>query len=182
MRNRALGQYLLSMPQVAFDRLPAHARLWIFAAERPLAGQEASRLLEQVDAFVAGWKAHGTPLTAARDWRHNQFLLVAVDEQAAGVSGCSIDALTRTLKTLQSELGVTLLETAPVFYREGSTVRRATRGEFRTLAERGAVDAETVVFDNTVISVGALERWETRAGAAWHGKAFPLKAGAASPR
>ena len=170
------------MPQVPFDRLPAHARLWTFAAERPLAGRDAAKLLEQVDAFVAAWKAHGTPLTAGRDWRLDRFLLVAVDEQAAGVSGCSIDALTRTLKTLQTELGVTLLETAPVFYRDGATVRRATRGEFRTLAERGAVDAETVVFDNTLVTVGALVHWETKAGASWHAKAFPLKAGAASPR
>jgi hypothetical protein len=168
------------MPHVEFSALPAHARLWIFAAERPLAAQETTKLLGQVDAFVGGWKAHEAPLTAARDWRHNQFLLVAVDERAAGVSGCSIDALTRTLKGLQAELGVTLLETAPVFYRDGGNIRRATRGEFRALAERGTVDTETIVFDNTVITVEALERWESKASATWHAKAFPLKTGVAS--
>ena len=35
------------------------------------------------------------PLTAARDLRHERFLMVAADEAAAGVSGCSIDALRR---------------------------------------------------------------------------------------
>src|SRR5438046_7793258 len=107
------------MPQVAFSALPPHARLWIFAAERPLVGADAKTLLEQVDAFVSGWKAHGAPLTAARDWRYDRFLLVAVDEQAAGASGCSIDALTHSLKQLESTLGVALLDSAPVYYREG---------------------------------------------------------------
>ena len=163
------------MPQVPFSALPAHARLWIFAAERPLTGEPAQTLLSHVDQFVATWKAHGAPLTAARDWRHDRFLLVAVDEEAAGVSGCSIDALTRTLRELESTLGLRLMETAPVFYRDGKAIRRADRAEFKTKAQRGEVDARTVVFDNTVATVGALPRWETPAGAAWHGKAFPLK-------
>jgi len=162
------------MPQVPFTALPPHARLWIFAAERPIVGADAKRLLEQVDAFVGGWKAHGAPLTAGRDWRYDRFLLVAVDEEAAGASGCSIDALTNSLKALQQSLGVALLDSAPVYYREGSEVRRATRAEFRALAERGSVSAETRVFDNTVRTVGSLQQWETKAGAAWHAKAFRL--------
>lgn len=163
------------MPQVPFLSLPPHARLWIFAAERPVVGSEASRLLAQVDAFVGSWKAHGVPLTAARDWRHDRFLLVAVDERAAGVSGCSIDALTGTLKDLERELGARLLETGPVLYRADGDIRRASRAEFRALADQGTVHADTTVFDNTVDSVGALDRWETTAGTAWHAKAFPLK-------
>lgn len=167
------------MSQVDFTALPPHARLWIFAAERPVVGADASLLLERVDAFVASWKAHGAPLTVARDWRFDRFLLVAVDEQAAGASGCSIDALTHSLKELESKLGVALLDSAPVYYRVNGEMRRATRAEFRALAERGAVNGETAVFDNTVRTVGALAQWETKAGAAWHAKAFPLKQTAA---
>jgi hypothetical protein len=163
------------MPQVEFAALPAHARLWVFAAESPLTGAPADELLSHVDAFVRSWKAHGAPLTAARDWRYDRFLLIGVDERAAGVSGCSVDALTHTLRELQGTLGMNLLETAPVFYRDGDTIRRANRSEFKARADRGEVDASTVVFDNTVETVGALLRWETPAGASWHAKAFPLK-------
>ena len=165
------------MPQVAFTALPSHARLWIFAAERPVTGAAADKLLAQVDAFVSSWRAHGAPLTAGRDWRLDRFLLVAVDERAAGVSGCSVDALTHSLKELEAELGMSLLETAPVFYREKGEVRRASRAEFKALAERGAVTAQMRVFDNTVPTVGTLERWETPAGNSWHAKAFRLRAG-----
>ena len=84
---------IAAMPRIAFDQLPSDARLWIFAAERPLSAVERDRVLAETDAFIDQWTAHGVPLTAARDVRYDQFVLVGVDERAAGVSGCSVDAL-----------------------------------------------------------------------------------------
>jgi len=170
------------MPAVPFSALPDHSRLWVFAAARPLGQAERDQLLAPVDRFLATWAAHGAPLTAARELRYDRFLFVAVDEKAAGVSGCSIDALTRQLKTLETELGVTLLETAPVFYRGEAEIQRASRNEFRELARRGVVRDTTVVFDNTVTSVGdARQRWEVEARHSWHVKAFPLSDPSVTP-
>lgn len=162
------------MPQIAFDQLPDHARLWVFAASRPLSGAEQARLLDQVDAFQRSWAAHGTPLTSGRALRYDRFLLIGVDERAAGVSGCSIDALARGLRTLEQELGVELLNNAPVLYREGESIRRLSRPEFHRLASAGQVTPETLVFDNTVATVGGVRsgRWEGPAGNAWHGRVF----------
>ncbi len=89
------------MPRIPFDQLPSDARLWIFAAERPLSPSESGRVLEETDSFINQWMAHGVPLTAGRDLRHDQFVLVGVDERAAGVSGCSIDALVRRMQQLE---------------------------------------------------------------------------------
>jgi hypothetical protein len=86
------------MPTVPFDQLPDDARVWVFASDRPLAGAHAERLLATVDAFLARWSAHGQPLTAARDWASDRFLVVAVDQRDAHASGCSIDGLFRTLQ------------------------------------------------------------------------------------
>ena len=63
------------MPRIPFDQLPSDARLWIFAAERPLSPSEKERVLEETDAFINQWMAHGVPLTAGRDLRHEQFVL-----------------------------------------------------------------------------------------------------------
>lgn len=162
------------MPSVPFSEMPDHARLWVFAAERPLPPDAATRLLETVDRFLEGWHAHQVPLTAARDWRDDQFLLVAVDEQAAGVSGCSVDALVRTMKTLGQALGIVLLDHAAVHSREAGAVVRRSRADFAEAAAAGAVSPETTVFDHTVASVGALRRgeWERPAATSWHGRAF----------
>ena len=76
------------MPRIPFSELPPDARLWAFPANRPLFPEEEARILEEVDTFLEGWATHGTPLTAARDWRYGWFLLVAVDESTAPPSGC----------------------------------------------------------------------------------------------
>ncbi len=154
--------------------MPDSARVWVFAAERPLAPDEAGKLLATVDDFLAGWKAHGTPLTASRDWHRGQFLIVAVDEASAPPSGCSIDALVRSLKGLESELGVTLLDNSPVWFLQEGEVRSVPRAAFRALAQAGEVGPDTLVFDNTITRLDSLRRGELErpARGAWHGRAF----------
>jgi hypothetical protein len=97
------------MPTIAFDALPDTARVWVFAADRPVRGEGAERLLGEVDRYLAGWKAHGHPLTVARDWSADHFLTVAVDQTEAHASGCSIDGLFRRLQALEPALGTSLL-------------------------------------------------------------------------
>ncbi len=162
------------MPVVKFDAMPPNARVWIFAADRPLGNGERDRLLEQVDGFLDQWKAHGAPLTAARDWRYEQFLFVGVDEEAAGVSGCSIDALVHGLQALESELGVRLIDHSPVLYRDNGEIQRVSRADFTQLANAGSVSPQTTVFNNTLTSVGQVRdgKWEGPAVDSWHGQAF----------
>jgi hypothetical protein len=157
-----------------FDALPGHARLWVFAADRELAAPERERLLATVDQFLDGWHAHQRPLQSAREFKYDRFLLIAVDEQAAGASGCSIDALVQELKRLQASLGATLLDNGPVLYREAGRIVRVDRETFADLARSGAVTPATPVFDNTVSRVDDVRtgRWEGPAAEAWHGRAF----------
>lgn len=162
------------MPRTSFEHLPETARLWIFAAERALAQPEAEQLLGEVDAFLDQWAAHGVPLTAAREWRDDRFLLVGVDEEAAGVSGCSIDALVGRMKELERTLRVALVDHGPVLYRDNGSIRRVSRERFAELASAGSVGPETVVYNNTLTKVGELRtgRWEVAAKDSWHGRAF----------
>lgn len=165
------------MSAVDFLLLPDDARLWIFAASRPLSSTEAGLLLDRVDRFVGGWLAHGTPVAGAREWRHDRFLLVAADERATGVSGCSIDALFHTLQEVEREMDLHLLERTGVWFRgRDGGIRTRTRSEFRALIEAGQVDGSTPVFDHTIATVGALRsgRWELPLRDSWHAAAFPV--------
>lgn len=162
------------MPLVSLGSLPDDARMWVFAAERGLTPAEAEAVLATVDGFLGVWAAHGRPLRSARELRESQFLIVAVDEAAAGASGCSIDALVREIRGLEQQLGVSLVDHGPIVFRDGGAIRRVARDEFADLARDGRVTLETVVFDNTISRLAALRggSWELPASASWHGRAF----------
>ena len=162
------------MPQTKFDDLPESARVWIFAAERPLTEAEQGRLLSEVDRFIDQWGAHDRPMTAGRELRYDRFLFVAVDQREVGPSGCSIDALVRQMKALELDLGVELVNHAPVLYRHGPAIERVPREQFARLVAAGTVGPETTVFDTSLTSLGEVRagRWETRAAETWHAQAF----------
>src|SRR5205809_8131714 len=112
------------MPRARFAEMPADARVWVFASDRPLEGVEAAVLLEEVDRFLDQWQAHGTPLRCARDWRDDRFLAIGVDPTAEQASGCSIDGLFRRLQQLERTLATTLVQGGRVFYRGRSGAPR----------------------------------------------------------
>jgi len=163
------------MPKIEFDELPDHGRLWVFPASRDLGDTEVEALLSAVDEFLTQWSAHGAPLRSGRKLVERRFLLVGVDVDAEAPSGCSIDALVNRLRALGSELGLTLIDHGPVWFRTpGGGVRCVPRGEFRSLAEGGSVQPEGLVFDTSLSAIGeersgGLERPATRT---WHGKVF----------
>ena len=63
---------------------------------------------------------------------------------------------------------------APVWFRDGGSVRTVSRADFRALAEEGEVTPDTSVFDTSLTRVKVLraEGLERAARKSWHGKAF----------
>ena len=99
---------------------------------------------------------------------------MGVDEDAEMPSGCSIDALVNRLRALGTEMGVTLIDHAPVWYRDGDAIRSVPRPEFRCMAGEGGVGPETHVFDTTITRLRTLRGagLEQPASGTWHGRAF----------
>ena len=160
------------MPLVPFDQLPPSARVWVFASTHPLDADGSARLLAEVDRYLVKWQAHGRPLTCGRDWRHERFLTIAVDERDAGASGCSLDGLYRALRGLEAALGTSLLGGAHVFYRAANgEVQVVSRSEFRALAAAGRIGLDTPVFDSAVTTLDQwAERFEVPARLSWHAR------------
>lgn len=158
------------MPRTEISSLSDAARAWVFASDQPVRGDEAARVLEQVDAYLERWHAHGTPLTSAREWRDDRFLIVAVEGPAA--SGCSIDGLFRTLKSFGEALGANLVSSGLVFHRGADGDVLATdRPTFRAAASRGEITGETPVFDTSLTTLGDVRaRFETPVAESWAAK------------
>jgi hypothetical protein len=158
------------MPLVEFATLPDDARVWIFGAAAPVDDVDEKRLLAAADAYLLQWKAHGHPLTSAREWRDERFLVIGVDQRTEGASGCSIDGLFRTLQGLERAIGTSLVGGGLVYFRDAQGLRHAiSRAEFEKLAATGAVTAGTTVYDTTVTTAGDYRsRFERSAGEGWH--------------
>lgn len=165
------------MPLLQLEDLPDDSRVWVFGADRGLDDGATDLLLRDVDRFLSQWHAHGAPLTTARDWRDQRFLTVAVDQSTAGASGCSIDGLYRSLKSLEPRLGASLVTSGLVFYRDDKgRVQSVDRDQFATLGAEENITSRTRVFDPTVTSLGEWRaRFELNAEDSWHAKLLAKK-------
>ncbi|HYC58403.1 MAG TPA: hypothetical protein VEK79_02445 [Thermoanaerobaculia bacterium] len=150
--------------RVNIDQLSNDAHVWIFGISPSLDAQKSDALLRQVNAFLEDWAAHGTPIPGAAEVRDGSFLIVAADEHREK-SGCSIDRMFGTLKQLERELGVAILDSNRVFFRDRDAVRAVGRADFRNEATR-----ETPVFDLLVERLGDIREgaWEKPAAQSWH--------------
>jgi len=163
------------MSRIPFSELPDSARLWIFPSDRPLAPEEAGALEETVREGLAEWAAHGSPVTWGYELVDMQFLLIGVDERTTALSGCSIDGAVRHMRSLEGRLGITLLDSDRIFFREGATLRVEPRAVFRDRVQRGAITAETPVLDPVLSRVEDWRqgRFERPFSESWHARAFP---------
>jgi hypothetical protein len=163
------------VPSIPFASMPETARAWVFGACQPVRGSDADIILGRTDAFIRDWHAHGIPVLGASDWRYDHFLIVAADEASSGVSGCSIDSLFRTLREVEGSICATLLDSSLISFRDAmDMIRVVSRPEFRALVKAGEIDDSTIVFDNTVGTVGAIQNgeWERHFAGSWHERAF----------
>lgn len=164
------------MAQIPFERLPNNGRLWIFAADREYSEVEARDLSLALTEFLTGWAAHGAQVDAAFELRYGRFILIGASDTAANPSGCSIDAMTRFVRTIGEKYGIDFMSAPMVYYRNAKGVAMTERAQFKRLATEAAVTSETIVFNNTLTEVGALRSglWEVPAKQSWHGQAFSL--------
>ena len=150
--------------RVNIEQLGDEAHAWVFGISPSLDQSRQRVVLGRVEAFLEEWAAHGIPIRGACELREGSFLVVAADENREK-SGCSIDRMFGLLRELERELGVRILDSTRVFFRENGGVRTTGRGEFASVA-----NGETVVFDVTAEHLGEIRSgtWERPAERSWH--------------
>ncbi len=164
------------MSFVNFNDLPDTSRVWIFGAENPLDSSQVQKLTENMGRFLEQWTAHKSELNPSWEVRHNQFIIVGLDENMMTASGCSIDSMVHNLKNFEATIGANIVGTSlKVFYRDkNESIQCESRAEFKRLVENGSVNEETVVFNNMIQTAADLlqNRWEIPMQESWHMQAF----------
>lgn len=154
--------------------LPPHSRVWIYQANRKLTRTEESFIRDTMSDFIAQWAAHGQSLRAGFSLEHSRFLIIAVDEEQAQASGCSIDASVAVVKKLENELGVDFFDRQIVAYLGDEGELKTTRlHDFWALRKAGVVTDDTKVFNNLVKNIKEWkDSWLVPFGQSWHAEMF----------
>ena len=153
-----------------------NSRVWIYQSDRPFTGGEQSFVEQSLSTFTQEWQAHGQKLAAGFEVRYNRFIILFVDEEIAGATGCSIDRSVNLMKAIEQELGVNLFDRFNIAYREGDEIKSCGREEFEQLGLSGKITEETIVFNNLIQTNTELAgNWEIPFKKSWHTRLFRLR-------
>ncbi len=155
------------------DSMPDSARLWVYQAERKLTPEEVTLAGIQTENFLNQWAAHGHELKSAFEIRHDQFLVITVDESLNGASGCSIDACVGMVRTLENELGISFLDRSKVAILKNDEIHLVPFNGVKSLIDNGEILPETQVINNSVSSFGDWKKsWLQKASDSWMSRFF----------
>jgi hypothetical protein len=103
-----------------FPNLPGSSRVWTYLCNRALSSKEVNEVQLELNLFTKSWKAHQKQLNASANIIYDQYVVFAVDESAAEITGCSIDASVHFMKTLQEKISADFFNRMNVLVRVGS--------------------------------------------------------------
>lgn len=154
---------------VEYNTLPENSRVWIYQSDREFSQEEKEIITEEAGKFIEAWTRHGDHLKGGFEIKYNQFLILAVDESFANVSGCSIDASVRFVQKLENVISADLMNKLNVSFKEEQNINIVSLSAFQNFVKAEKITSETIVFNNMVQTKGELrKRWEVPAKDSWH--------------
>ncbi|MEO7080962.1 MAG: hypothetical protein ABIY71_05510 [Flavobacteriales bacterium] len=152
----------------SLSALPEHARVWVYKSAVPFSADQKDLIRERGAVFTQSWAAHGAALAAALDVVNDHFVVLGVDQRQAMASGCSIDTSVQFIQQLERELGQLLTDRMVVLYEKDGVVHGCRVPEVEDLIKSGALNADTIVFDDLVTTKADLEaRFRTSLRNSW---------------
>ena len=89
-----------------FPQLSNDSRVWVYQSNRSFSENEKKLLNESFKDFVSSWATHGSKLVADAIVIEDFFVALAVDENTAMASGCSIDSSVKFIKSVGQHLNI----------------------------------------------------------------------------
>jgi hypothetical protein len=142
---------------IPFDKIQSSSRIWVYQSDRKFTEQEKAIISEHLQLFTETWAAHGQPLGASFDIRHDQFIILAADESYTSASGCSIDDSVRTIQQLGQKLGADLFNRNLIAFKIKDSIALIPLSEIRQKYQEGFWNESTLMFNNLIQTKGQLE-------------------------
>lgn len=151
------------------DNFADTSKVWIFQSNRTLTNEEVLKVQMDLERFCENWTSHGAQMKSICWTERNRFVMVALDESAAVVSGCGQDKLIHAIQDLGNTLGVDFFDRLQTLFLEENELKEARLHEFWGLRKANVISNETLVFDNTVRNLGEWRSsWVVPFAKSWH--------------
>ena len=153
---------------VAFDQIADSARVWIYQSDRALTKAEIAYIEKEAEAFLSEWTAHGATLHASVSVLHDQFLVLALDEDINQASGCSIDSSVAFVKQMEQAFSNNFFDRTQVAFLMDGKVHLTALSEVKEKIKNGLIGKDTLTFNNLVTYKQDLEaQWVTPVKETW---------------
>jgi hypothetical protein len=140
--------------------------VWIFQLGTAPAQAARAQLLQELDAFIAVWKAHGSPVPGTAELRHDRFIIVQAEPDHA--SGCSIDSMTKGVNEILAKHGLEVLGADRILYRAADgSIQNMDFKDAKAAIAAGTLKPDTIIFDSTLGNSSDLSRWEVPLEKTW---------------
>jgi hypothetical protein len=145
-------------------------RVWIFVIPTPLGENKLAELKEKGNEFVKGWTAHEKSLSASFEIFQHRIIIVKVNEDVHGASGCSIDKLTRFMKECSAWLSVDLMDRLQVAYESDGKVEVVRSNYISGLLQAGKITPDTTIYNTAASNETELANWKQPLRSTWLNK------------
>ena len=161
---------------MSLKEYPDNAKVFVFQANKFISPEGVEVIKEKMDQFIEDWTVHGKNLKATYQIVEPLFIVVAVDESLAELSGCSKDALTKEIKAIGDELGVDFFDRLMVAYHPSEEeIALVDLGAFKKLIQKDEITQNTIVYNNLIETKADLKhKWQIPVKDSWHKQVAPI--------
>lgn len=154
-------------------QISENSRIWIYQSDRILKQEEEAAILQVLEEFTSNWQAHGHDLAALGEVIYHKFIVLSVDEQVAGATGCSIDKSVALMKDIEQKFNINLFDRFQIAFKFNDELKSCGREEFEELIKNKHVNENTIVFNNLIQTRKELKNsWEIPFKESWHARVF----------
>ena len=145
-------------------------RVWIYIISKSLDANQLSQIKSLGEAFVKGWTAHEQQLSGSFEIFKNRIIIVRVNEDVHGASGCSIDKLTRFVKDLENKFSVELMNRLLVAIKVSDEIEICHSSKIKELLRSNSISENTIVYNTSANTSLELIDWEQPLKNTWLNK------------
>ena len=137
---------------ISYRNLSPDSKVWIYQSSRAFTDKETGELCIILEKFADDWVAHGKNLSAYATVQYKRFIVLMVDESAAGASGCSIDSSVHFMQEVEKQYGIELFNRLNLAYLtgQGDEVALVHKSKISELIDNQSISEHTTVFNNLI--------------------------------